>query len=215
MTILLMVNHKPGEWEWRGEKFKINPGEVVTSIESIRKSAGKGISIQNVRSSLKRFEKLQFLTNKSTKMGRLISIVNWDSYQQDQHTTQHGDQQTPNKGPTPNNNVTITTKETHCRVVEYLNKKTNSSFKPETKATRQLISARLKEGFVDDDFKLVIDHQCKQWGKDPEMMDYLRPITLFSNKFESYLNAAKRGVNGVSVNGHETTEQIEKRFGLA
>ena len=81
ITLLLLCNHCQKEWEWKGEKFKVFPGQFVTSLESIRKRAGNGISIQNVRSSLKRFKKLQFLTNKATKSGRVISIINWDSYQ--------------------------------------------------------------------------------------------------------------------------------------
>ena len=56
-------------------------GQFVTSLHSIAKNSGKGISIQNVRSSLKRFEKMQFLTNESTKQGRLITILNWELYQ--------------------------------------------------------------------------------------------------------------------------------------
>lgn len=102
MTLLMMVDFKPSEWEWNGEKYSTKPGEKITSLQSIVAIAGKGISIQNVRSSLKRFEKLEFLTNQPTRQGRLISIINWDSYQATQHSTQHSTQQRPNKGPTPN-----------------------------------------------------------------------------------------------------------------
>ncbi len=80
----------------------------------------------------------------------------------------------------------------YSRVVDYLNRKTNSDFKPTTKKTTQLIDARTKEGFTPEDFKLVIDFKCAQWLKDGERQEYLRPITLFSSKFEGYLNAAKR-----------------------
>ena len=81
ITLLLMVNHKQKKWEWNGIEFNVKQGQVVTSLESIKQKCGKGISIQNIRSCLKRLEKLQFVTNKSTKSGRLISIINWDSYQ--------------------------------------------------------------------------------------------------------------------------------------
>ncbi|MCP4116591.1 MAG: hypothetical protein GY737_14520 [Desulfobacteraceae bacterium] len=104
IAVLLMVNHEPKQWEWKGQQFTARPGQTITSLESIRKAAGKGISIQNVRSSLKRFKKLDFLTYEATKTGRLISIINWDSYQGVQHRTQHRAQQRPNKGPTTNNN---------------------------------------------------------------------------------------------------------------
>ena len=38
------------------------------------------------------------------------------------------------------------------------------------------------------DFKKVIDIKVREWAKNPEMEGYLRPHTLFGNKFESYLN---------------------------
>lgn len=100
IAILLMANFYENEWEWKGEKFQVEPGQFITSLESIRKKSGQGISIQNVRSSLKRFEKLEFLTNKSTKQGRLISIINWIDYQSSENTTQHSTQQRPNKEAT-------------------------------------------------------------------------------------------------------------------
>ena len=82
ITLLLLASHKLKEWEWKGEKFIINHGQLVASLNSIKKAAGNGISVQNIRTALVRFEKLGFLTNKSTKCGRLISIINWDSYQE-------------------------------------------------------------------------------------------------------------------------------------
>src|SRR5690554_4820072 len=39
ITILLMANHEENEWEWKGEKFKVLPGQFVTSLESIRANA--------------------------------------------------------------------------------------------------------------------------------------------------------------------------------
>ncbi len=111
ITLLLMANHKEAEWEWCGQKFKVKPGQFVTSIESIRQKAGPNISTQNVRSALKKFEKYNFLTNQSTKEGRLITIVNWGVYQCDtdegNKATNKGvtkGQQRGNKGVTTNNN---------------------------------------------------------------------------------------------------------------
>ncbi len=83
VALLLMASHKAKEWEWNGEKFMIQPGQFITSIESIIKACNYTVTIQNVRSTIKRFEKLNFLTNNPTKTGRLITIVNWESYQND------------------------------------------------------------------------------------------------------------------------------------
>ena len=81
ITILMMVNYLPADWEWNGEIYTCQPGQRVTSLETIAAECGKGISIQNVRTALKRFEKLGFLTNESTKTGRLITVANWEKYQ--------------------------------------------------------------------------------------------------------------------------------------
>lgn len=111
ITLLLMANHEEKEWEWKGQKFKASPGQFITSLDSIVKKCGTGISIQNVRSALVRFKKFEFLTNESTKTGRLITIVNWRLYQlsendinivNNKEVTKH--QQSTNKEVTPNKN---------------------------------------------------------------------------------------------------------------
>jgi len=81
LTILMMVNHKPNRWVFEGEKYDVKAGEMITSLDSIHKKCGKGISIKNIRTALKKFENLDFLANKSAKTGRLISIINWEAYQ--------------------------------------------------------------------------------------------------------------------------------------
>lgn len=72
-------------------------------------------------------------------------------------------------------------------IIENLNQKTGKSFKSTSTATKRLIQARINEGFTVDDCHRVIENQCKKWLTDPRMVDYLRPATLFSAKFESYL----------------------------
>lgn len=79
-------------------------------------------------------------------------------------------------------------KEIYREIIQYLNSKTNKSYKHNSKATKRLISARLNEGFTLDDFKKVIDIKVKAWSNDKKMNTYLRPETLFGTKFESYLN---------------------------
>ena len=72
-------------------------------------------------------------------------------------------------------------------VINYLNFKASKNFRPNTTKTKSLIDARTNEGFTLEDFKTVIDVKCSSWlGTDYEK--FLRPETLFSNKFEGYLN---------------------------
>lgn len=74
-------------------------------------------------------------------------------------------------------------------VVNHLNSRAGTHYKATTANTRKLIKARLKEGFTVDEIKLVIDKKCADWLNNRDMVQYLRPETLFGNKFESYLNA--------------------------
>ena len=72
-------------------------------------------------------------------------------------------------------------------MVDYLNKKTGKNFRKTSVKTKSLVNARLNEGFDEEDFYRVIDIKSKQW-LHTDMEKYLRPETLFSNKFEGYLN---------------------------
>lgn len=76
-------------------------------------------------------------------------------------------------------------------IVDYLNEKANTSYRPSAEYAKTHIRARLREGFTIDDFKTVIDGRVKAWANNPKMSEYLRPQTLFGTKFESYLNASK------------------------
>tara|TARA_R100000808_G_scaffold2316_2_gene9414 strand:+ start:1678 stop:2325 length:648 start_codon:yes stop_codon:yes gene_type:complete len=76
--------------------------------------------------------------------------------------------------------------EQYKEIINYLNEKTESTFRHESRATQQLINARLKDKFTVKGFKLVIDAMCHEWGKDATMAKFLRPLTLFGTKMENY-----------------------------
>lgn len=76
----------------------------------------------------------------------------------------------------------------YATIIEYLNRKTGKAYRPQSKNTQRLIKNRWKQGFTLEDFQRVIDTKTKKWLNDPKYCDYLRPETLFSEKFESYLN---------------------------
>jgi uncharacterized phage protein (TIGR02220 family) len=73
-------------------------------------------------------------------------------------------------------------------IIEYLNQKTNKNYSTKSEKTKKFIKTRLNEGFNEEDFQKVIDNKCFHWLNDPKWEKYLRPETLFSTKFESYLN---------------------------
>lgn len=88
-------------------------------------------------------------------------------------------------------------------VIDYLNKKTDKNFKATTKKTKSIINARLNEGFELEDFYKVIDIKSSQWLYS-DMCKYLRPETLFSNKFEGYLNEKGKDNKELDKNNDES-----------
>lgn len=81
------------------------------------------------------------------------------------------------------------TDKSHFEIIEYLNLKTGSKFKPTTKPYVQAIRSRLKEGYTVNDFKTVIDKKCREW-KGTKLEKYLTPKTLFApSHFDTYLNS--------------------------
>ena len=102
ITLLLMANHDGRQWEWQGKQYYAGPGQFVTSLPKIVEACGPGISIKNVRTALKRFEKYGFLADKSTNKNRLITINNWAFYQDkpDGHGRQTGSQVADNRQAT-------------------------------------------------------------------------------------------------------------------
>ncbi len=73
-------------------------------------------------------------------------------------------------------------------VTDYLNTLAGTNYRASSKKTKELIKARFNEGYTLEDFKVVIEKKTREWINDNKMKVYLRPETLFSNKFESYLN---------------------------
>jgi phage replication O-like protein O len=97
--------------------------------------------------------------------------------------------QNGNKGVTKTGTTKDTsknnTKEICIGILEYLNEKAAKRYKP-TAANLKFISARLAEGFTEQDCLTVIDNKVREWLHG-DMNQYLRPETLFNaTKFSQY-----------------------------
>lgn len=85
---------------------------------------------------------------------------------------------------TDNNNNKLSI---YKEIISYLNLKAKKNFKVNTASHHKFIKARLKEGYVLEDFKKVVDIMVAKW-KGTEYEQYLQPQTLFGNKMDNYLN---------------------------
>lgn len=106
--------------------------------------------------------------------------------------------ETTSKTTTNNQAQPDTLAQQRREVIEYLNKKTDSRFKPNAKGNKSVIDPRLKEGYTVDDMKMIIDTMYSKWHGNKFSNgsmgdDYLRPETLFRvSKIEGYLNIARK-----------------------
>lgn len=90
ITLIKMANWKDAKWEWKGKPYHCEPGEFITSYNSIIKDCGKGVTHQNVRTAIKRFENYEFLTYQVTVGeygGIKVKLTNWDKYQNKTNTS--------------------------------------------------------------------------------------------------------------------------------
>ena len=96
--------------------------------------------------------------------------------------------------------------EVYEEIVSFLNEATGKNYKNNSVINRKFITQRLNDGFTIEDFKQVIAVKSTNWlgGK---MEQFLRPETLFSNKFESYLNE-KIVNNSPNSNLKNTYDQV-------
>jgi len=73
------------------------------------------------------------------------------------------------------------------KVVEYM----NSKFKMDYKTNNKHVKSILKQGFTIEEMIIVIDKKYADWF-NTDQEQYLRPSTLFGDKFEEYLNAKSK-----------------------
>ncbi|TRZ80530.1 hypothetical protein D4R86_04220 [bacterium] len=103
--LLLNANHEDGEW--RG--IEIKRGQILTGLYKLNDKTK--ISIQTLRTCLKRLEKTNEINIQTTNKYSIITICNYESYQGIQQTTNKqpnkqltSNQQATNKQLTTNNN---------------------------------------------------------------------------------------------------------------
>ncbi|WP_236896649.1 hypothetical protein [Clostridium beijerinckii] len=183
ITILSMANHEKREWEWKGTKFKAEAGQFVTSLEGIVNKSGDGISLQNVRTALKKFERYDFLTQEVTKTGRLIKIVNWELYQGKQEkNVRHSNSELTSISQTADKELT-----TNKNNKNYKNYK-NTIFIEEFTKNKLLIESisefikmreRIKKPVTDKTLKILLN-KLKDLSQDEEIQ-----IKILENSIEN------------------------------
>lgn len=203
LLILMKANHSENKFLFNGEELSVSKGQMVTGVNVLASDFNEGVKPVNRVAGrtlwrwLKKFEKEQMLSIESTSKYSVITVLNWDEYQQnDNHLSSSGQSSVKHLSTNNNdNNENNKTKVDYGALIKYLNEKTGRAFH-NTEANKKLIKARLNDGFTKQDFKLVIDYKAMDWKDNQDMQKYLRPNTLFApSHFDDYLNEAKEYLN--------------------
>jgi len=101
MYLLLKANHKDGTWQG----IDINKGQFITSYGKI--SSDTGISLQTVRTLLKKFENTNEINTQTTNKYTVVTVCKYADYQSEETVTNTqltNKQQSTNKQLTTNKN---------------------------------------------------------------------------------------------------------------
>jgi DNA-binding transcriptional MerR regulator len=101
LYMLIKANHKDNKWQ--GNDLK--RGQFISSLGNI--SSATGITIQQIRTILKKLEKTNEIVVKSTSQFTIVTICKYECYQDENEDTNKpitNNQQTTNKQSTTNKN---------------------------------------------------------------------------------------------------------------
>lgn len=100
-----------------------------------------------------------------------------------------------------NNNKEKKKMEIYSNIIQHFNSKCNKSYKLDSDVFIDYIDALLSKGFSERDMIAVIDQKCKEWT-NTKYAQYLRPSTLFGDKFEIYLNDCQKSTENYKRRGN-------------
>ena len=201
IDLVLSANHKNNKFMLGNEIKEVKRGEFITSQRKL--SERWGWSRNTIRSFLDLLQDEKMIDVKTTHQLSHLTILNYNGIQE--NTTNKRATKEPLIEPPQSHSLSINNNDKNVKnekevtilsgkpdletPILYLNEKTKRNYDPKNKANMALVQARFNEGRTIEDFKKVIDKKVKAWISNEDMMNFLRPKTLFScSNFESYLN---------------------------
>jgi len=100
VTLLLMANHSDKKMMFGKDVIKVHSGELITGRDELAKKCN--VSSSKVERILKKLKSGQQIEQRTCSYGRLISILNWNLYQQSE---QQSGQQVNNEWTTSEQQV--------------------------------------------------------------------------------------------------------------
>ena len=196
--LLLKANYQGRNW--KGQDIK--RGQLIIGLHSL--SASTGISLQSLRTCLKRLKSTNEITIKSTNKYSLITIRNYDIYQYE--LTSKSTSKLTNNQQTTNKQLTtpkesnkerkkekqdsnpLNDKEKFGRFLKLFNDIAKKNYRGCSKSKR-LFKDRIKDGYKYEDFeKAIINLYADDYHKENSFKWATPEFILRSEKIEMYLN---------------------------
>ena len=212
--------------------IEIKRGQMMTGRK--RLSQKTGIQESKIERILMHFEKNeQQIEQQKTNKYRIITIINYDQYQNVNNKMNNCAPQSNSRATAENTNNTCNkentdNKKTHgaaLEILKFFNSKTGKDYR--ALEHTEIIQRRLEDGFTEEDLKLVVENRVWEsneydgFNRNPDYPGFpkkhLDPQILFGDKFEKYLHNARTWKNPKIVTykhkpivNHIEKEEIEQ-----
>ena len=200
--IYLLVNatHKEYQAIFKGEKITLKPGQLITGRCSIAKQFS--ISESKTKRILIAFENDQQINRQRSNQNSLITILNWDSYQQ-------SDQPVTSQRPASDQPVT-TNKNVKNERMKEVNKKKSSRFAP---PSLEEVQKYCKERNNDIDAEQFIAfYESKGWKVGNQTMKSWKACIITWEKRDKKSQSKPQISQSSKFNNHPQRTYTEKDY---
>lgn len=216
LHILLKANYRAKSWQG----IKLKQGEFITSLEHLAHETG--LTIQNVRTSLKKLKMTNEITTETTNRFTKINVTKYSLYQNGKtETNKPNNTQKTNNQQTTNKQLTTTNKDNKDNkdnkiinsTLDFFNTSLNSNYKnDEDEAYITYLKKLIRKGYTEKDFKIAIEKCINAWTNTP-LEKNLRPTVIFNaKKFSEKLNMPVQTYNNYDDKQKDTFSDIDNPY---
>jgi hypothetical protein len=193
--IILNANHEDGIWfdKYKNIEVPVKRGQLIVSRSKITNEWFKGdkeITEQKVRTTLKKLEKLSFLTSTSTSNYTLLEVLNYNVYQANQSEDNQVSNQVLTRSQPSTNQVLTTNKNVKNDKNDKNDKNEKKENSPKQVYDESSLYFRLSTYFFErilennpefkkpdlqkwaDDFRLIIERDKRNEEQIKQLIDY-------------------------------------------
>lgn len=195
--LLLMANHEDKSWQGK----TIKTGQLITSLQHLCKETG--ISVQRIRTSIKKLKSTNEITDEPTNQYRLITVLKYSDYQ---NTNNECNTQI---NTLTNNQLTSEQQSTNNQLTTNKNNKNNKNDKNNNKEINKEKISEFVSLTLEEKNKLVNELGVTRYNKCIEILNNYKGSS--GKKYKSDYHAIRNWVidKSKSMNGNSRYTECE------